>query len=182
MTATAVARNGAAITVALATTLAIGALSRGPYTPDRADNAIVRLAWRARGERVEQCRRLTEEELERLPAHMRQEEQCEGRILPYRLQVRVDGAGVLDELVHAAGARHDRPLYVYDEVPLEPGTHAIVVTFTREGNVPPGAREEEAGTPGRLALDTVVALAPRRILLVTYDDTARRLVVRDGTP
>src|SRR6266542_87023 len=106
MTATAVARNGAAITVALATTLAIGALSRGPYTPDRADNAIVRLAWRARGERVEQCRRLTEEELERLPAHMRQEEQCEGRILPYRLQVRVDGAGVLHELVLAAGARH----------------------------------------------------------------------------
>jgi hypothetical protein len=182
MTALRVARRAAAIAVALATTLAIGALSRAPYTADTTEQGIVLLAWRARGERVEQCRRLTKEELERLPAHMRQEERCEGRILPYRLQVSVDGARAVDELVHAAGARHDRPLYVYHELPLEPGTHALAVAFAREGDVPAGAHEEEKGTPGRLALDTMVALSPRRILLVTYDDDARRLVVRDGTP
>ncbi len=182
MTPTPVVRRAAAIAVALATTLVIGALSRAPYTADRADYGILRLAWRARGERVEECRRLTKEELERLPVHMRQEERCEGRIFPYRLRVSVDGVRVVDELVHAAGARHDRPLYVYRELPLEPGAHAVVVTFTREGNVPPGAHEADEGTPARLALDTTVALSPRRILLVTYDDDARRLVVRDGTP
>jgi hypothetical protein len=182
MTPTQVVRRVAGSAVALASALAIGALSGAPYTADRADYGIVRLAWRARGERVEQCRRLTTEELERLPAHMRQQERCEGRILPYRLHVRVDGARALDELVQAAGARHDRPLYVYHELPLEPGTHALAVAFAREGDVPAGAHEEEKGTPGRLALDTMVALSPRRILLVTYDDDARRLVVRDGTP
>lgn len=175
-------RRAAAIALALTATLAIGALSRAPYTADRTEHAIVRLAWRARGERVERCRRLTPEELERLPAHMRQEERCEGRILPYRLQLRVDGARVLDELVEAAGARHDRPLYVYHERPLQPGTHAIAVAFTREGATPPGAREEAEGTPGVLTLDTTVALLPRRVLLVTYDDDARRLVLRDGSP
>lgn len=179
---TGLTKRTGAVAVAFATTLAIGALSRGPYTADRAVHGIVRLAWRARGQRVEQCRRLTKEELERLPAHMREEQRCEGRILPYRLQVRVDGQDALDELVQAAGARHDRPLYVYHELPLEPGTHAIVVTFTREGDVPLGAQEEDQGTPGRLALDTTVALFSRRVLLATYDDDARRLVLRGESP
>jgi hypothetical protein len=177
-----VARRTGAIIVAFAGVLTVGALSRAPYTADPAEYGVLRLAWRARGARVEECRRLTADELERLPPHMRQVERCEGRMLPYRLQVRVDTARALDELLQAAGARHDRPLYVYHELPLEPGTHALVVTFTREGEIPAGAREEDEGTPARLALDTVVGLSPRRILLVTYDDDIRRLILRDGPP
>lgn len=179
---TPLARRTTAIALALGSTLAIGALSRAPYTADRAAHGVVRLAWRARGERVEECRRLTPEELERLPAHMRQEESCEGRVLPYRLQLSIDGARVVDELVQAAGARHDRPLYVYRELPLQPGAHAIAVVFAREGAIPPGEREAGEGTPPRLALDTTVALLSRRVLLVTYDDDARRLVLLDGSP
>ncbi len=179
---TPLARRTTAIALALGSTLAIGALSRAPYTADRAAHGVVRLAWRARGERVEECRRLTPEELERLPAHMRQEESCEGRVLPYRLQLSIDGARVVDELVQAAGARHDRPLYVYRELTLQPGAHAIAVVFAREGAIPPGEREASEGTPPRLALDTTVALLSRRVLLVTYDDDARRLVLRDGSP
>lgn len=175
-------RRAAGIGLAVAATLAIGALSRAPYTADRAPHGVVRLAWRARGERVEQCRRLTPEELERLPAHMREEESCEGRVLPYRLQLSIDGALAVDELVQAAGARHDRPLYVYRELPLQTGTHAIAVVFAREGAIPPGKREGNDATPARLALDTTVALLPRRVLLVTYDDDARRLVLLDGSP
>jgi hypothetical protein len=175
-------RRTGAVTVALATTLAIGILSQAPYTADRMEHAVVRLAWRARGQRVEECRRLTPDEIERLPAHMRQEERCEGRVLPYRLQLAIDGARVMDELVHAAGARHDRPLFVYRELAFEPGTHTILVTFTREGDIPAAAREEQEkeGTPAQLALDTTVALLPRRVLLVTYDGDRRQLVVRTG--
>ena len=175
-------RRATGIGLAVAGTLAIGALSQAPYTADRAPHGVVRLAWRARGERVEQCRRLTPEELERLPAHMRQEESCEGRVLPSRLQVSIDGARAVDDQVQAAGARHDRPLYVYRELPLQTGTHAIAVVFAREGAIPPGKREESDATPARLALDTTVAVLARRVLLVTYDDDARRLVLLDGSP
>lgn len=175
-------RRAVAIAVAFASLLALGGLSRAPYTPDRAEYAVVRLAWRARGDRVEECRRLTPAELERIPPHMRQEERCEGRILPYRLQVSVDGVPTIDELVHAAGARGDRPLYVYREVPLAAGIHPLVITFAREGEVPRGAREDEEGTPSRLMLDTIVTLAARRVLLVTYDDEGRRLVAKTAIP
>jgi hypothetical protein len=158
-------------------------VSFAPYTAERDVGAIVRLAWRARGERVRDCRRRTPEELSKLPAHMRQEEVCEGRILPYRLVVAMDGGAAVDRLIHGAGVREDRPLYVFQDLVVLPGAHRIAVTFTREG-APPADSTTGAGaltTPARLTLDTVVTLGSRRIVLVTYDEEREQLVVRNGS-
>jgi hypothetical protein len=154
-----------------------------PYTAERDVGAIVRLAWRARGERVRDCRRRTPEELAKLPPHMRQEEVCEGRLLPYRLVLTLDGAPTVDRLIHGAGAREDRPLYVYEDVAVPPGAHRIAVSFTREGTVPgdSAAVGGALATPARLSLDTAISLGSRRILLVTYDEEREQLVVRDGS-
>ncbi len=111
--------------------LGLGALSRVPYGDTAAGQAVVRLSWRVRGVRVEACRRLGVEELEALPPHMRRPEVCEGRIAPYRLRVRVDGEVVEDGLVQGAGVREDRPLYVFRELRVPPGRHALAVEFHR---------------------------------------------------
>jgi hypothetical protein len=174
--------------VVLASGAALAALSLVPYTAEPGDRAVVRLAWRARGERVRECRRLTADELARLPQHMRQEEVCERRILSYRLRVDVDGARVIDELVRAGGAREDRPLFVFRDVAVTPGTHHLQVTFALEGTPGMGRREEEdvdateasrraRETPVRLELDGSVVLVARQIALVTYDDERRRLLL-----
>ncbi|MEK7667721.1 MAG: hypothetical protein AAB409_03645, partial [Gemmatimonadota bacterium] len=117
------------IVVAAAVTLAIVGLSRVPYAAEPSEDAELRLAWRYRSERVQQCRRLSEEEQERLPAHMRRTEDCTRGLRPYRLTVAVDGAeaGEADEgrerdegraapagvsfvdTVRARGAASDRP-------------------------------------------------------------------------
>ena len=188
--------TGRAVRLALAGAVVLGsgaalaALSFTPYTAEPGDRAVVRLAWRARGERVRECRRLTAEELARLPQHMRQEEVCERRILPYRLRVDLDGARVVDELVRAGGAREDRPLFVFRDLAVTPGTHHLQVTFEREAGEegdderphPEEVDATEAGrrareTPARLALDGPVVLVPRQIVLVTYDDERRRLLL-----
>jgi hypothetical protein len=39
-----------------------------------------------------------------LASALRQEEVCEGRILPYRLVVELDGVAAVDEVIHGAGA------------------------------------------------------------------------------
>ena len=161
--------------------LRLGSLA--PYTAERDVGAIVRLAWRARGERVRDCRRSTPDEMAKLPAHMRQAEVCEGRILPYRLVVELDGAAAVSQLIHGAGAREDRPLYVFQELVMPPGTHRIVLSFTREGT-PPADSTTTSGalaTPARLTLDTTVTIGSRRVVLVTYDEERERLVVRDGS-
>ncbi len=170
---------GALLALGGAAVLAV--LSVVPYTVERADRAVIRLAWRARGERVRQCRRLTPAELERLPAHMRRDEVCERRMLPYRLRVVVDAAAVVDELVRAGGARADRPLFVFRDVAIAPGTHRLLVTFEREGadedtdEERETAREHAEETPSHLTLERVVTLASREIVLVTYDDEGKAL-------
>ncbi len=175
------ARRVGAWGLAVAVTLGIAALSRVPYSAASTEAALIRLSWRARGERVEECRRLSEEERRGLPPHMRQTEVCEGRIAPYRLTLQLDGQVILDDTVRGSGARHDRPLYVYREVRVAPGTHRLDLAFQRLGDAP--AEPSQAGTvPPRMELTATVKLAAGEIVLVTYDAEAERLRLRGGSP
>jgi hypothetical protein len=158
--------------LALAAGAGIAALSQLPYAPPAAEEAVLRLSWRAVGERVEECRRLSEEERAALPVHMRREEVCEGRLLPSHLWVEVGGRVVVDDTVRPAGARGDRPIFVFREVRLPPGEHAVRVRFSRED------RGGDAPTPPLLELADTFALGAAEVALVTFDADRRVLVAR----
>jgi hypothetical protein len=162
--------------VGVAVLAVLGGLSRVPYDATGDDRAMIRLSWRTPGERVSECRRPTPEELERLPVHMRREEVCEGRILPYRLRLFLDGAPVIDDTVHAPGLRQDRPLAVSREVLVPAGAYRVRVEWEGIG----GSPEEQVAVRDQrtLSLEETVRLGDRQIALVTYDPDARRLVVR----
>jgi hypothetical protein len=169
--------------------------SNAPMTTNRAPEARLRLAWSARPERIEKCRQQSEEELARLPAHMRQPVACEGTTAEYRLQVRIEGALVADRVVHGGGLRRDRRLYVLEEVVL-PATEATVdVRFDRVDPVEPGVsaieRDHERAeptpvqreeVPAHLSLARRIHLSPREVMLVTYDSDRRELVTLQGAP
>jgi hypothetical protein len=194
-------RRIAGIGVALAVTLVIAGLSRVPYTAAAEETSLIRLSWRTPGAYVEECRRLSAEEIERLPVHMRREEVCEGRILPYRLRVIVNGRQVYDETVRPAGAREDRPLYVFRELSVAPGEYQVDVLWEREdvaarvagvlaaeSTGPPAGRADDppavraparaTTTPERLTLAAQLRLEPGDISLLTYDLDRQRLVAR----
>lgn len=149
----------------------VGALSRVPYPGANARQtiALVRLSWRTRGDRLQLCRARTPEELARLPAHMRTPEVCAPEVTPYRLRVHIDGALVRERVVAAAGARADRPLYVFDQFRTRAGAHLVDVEFTPADNL--------RGAAG-LRLRTRVELRPNQILLITHDPAQNRLIAR----
>jgi hypothetical protein len=163
--------------LAVVTTVGIGALSQVPYRHEAADHAVLRLAWRARGIRVENCRTLSAEELARIPKHMRRTQECEGAILPYRLRVLLDGEPVADQVIRPAGIRADRPLFVFQETTVSPGTHDLKVTFALVGEVPADALQDEA-TPVSLEFESVITLDTGEVALVTYDAESGRLVLK----
>ena len=157
--------------VAAVAGLGLGALTRVPYTEHRADDAMVRLAWKFRSDRVRACRRLSAAELAKLPAHMRAPEVCEGALRPYALEVAVDGTPRLaSDTVKGAGVSGDRPLFVFRELALAPGRHRLAVRFTPLG--------PDSTRPAGLSLDTVVTLGVRDVVLVTLDDTRGVLTAR----
>jgi hypothetical protein len=160
------------LTVALGAVASLAWASRVPITFDAPRDALLRLAWRARPDRVEDCRPQSADVLERLPPHMRQQKICEGTTAEYRLRVRQDDRIVVDEVLHAGGLRRDRPIYVFREVAVAPGPHDITVEFERigEGSPQPGS------VPPRLSLERRVDFRERAALLVTYDDERRELI------
>lgn len=169
--------------LAIGATVGLGALSQAPYQSEAAARGIIRLAWRTRSVTARECRALTQEELENVPAHMRQTETCEARTIPYLLRVTVDGETVLDEEVRSRGAREDRPLFVLHDLPVAPGLHHLSIWFTRAEEPSETTTAPEAA-PARLELDQHVELTERQIVLVTYDADANALVVRgsSGSP
>lgn len=164
------------VALAVAVIVATGALTRYQH-PVAADRAELRLAWRLAVPRIEECRAVTPEEQAELPVHMRQDEVCEGRSVSYRLEVRVD-----DELRHQAtvapeGARGDRPMQVFETLPLEPGARRVAVVFERADTA---ASPGEIDVPSRLVWDRRLQIDPREVVLLTYDADERRLVRRTG--
>lgn len=177
------ARRLGAVLLAVAITLAVAGLSRAPYRISGEDEALLRLSWRMRAERAGECRRPTEEELEALPPHMRNPDACVGPVRPFRLHVRLDGRTVLDERIRPAGARGDRPVYVFRQVPLEPGEHRVRIAFRQEEHrdEPVGAGGPPAGGEAvRLDLRRTLRVGPREIVLVTLGGEGGELVVRRG--
>ena len=194
------------------------AASRARVPAHRGSEAMVRVTLSARPARDEVCRRVSDEELAKLPTHMRQRVICEGITARYRLEVRRDGQLLESLALEGGGLRRDRQLYHFSETLVPSGRAEIEVRLARidpaaaaTDSVPRAAptdsshdddaeveddgddgddrsrreREERArrvadAMPPSLELRETVTLAPREVLLVTYDRSARRLRLLRG--
>ncbi|MDH5642558.1 MAG: hypothetical protein OEY63_00025 [Gemmatimonadota bacterium] len=162
---------------ALLVTVAIGAGSRGPYLAGEEEGAAIRLAWRVPGVRFSQCRTLTEEELAEIPAHMRQPEVCETRMLPFRLTMSVGNTVLVDELVEASGARSDRPIYVYQDIAVAAGSHDVSIRFSVESDIASDLWDS-GSSPTDLSYLGLLELKDGEVALVTYERNSGKLVVK----
>ena len=170
-----VARRALAGVLAVAALGGVAWLSAAPLAVREGDTGAVRLSWRFRADAEETgCRPPTSEELAELPPHMRNPDACMGQVLSFALHVSVDGDALLADTLEPAGARGDRPVFVLEDLPLEPGRHRLDVRF--EGVGAPGTAE--AAAP-RYALDRTVGMGAGEIVLITYEAETDRLVVAE---
>ena len=140
----------AGVLLAFAATVALTRASSVSVSP-HGEQAVLRLAWTARPERIEDCRQQSDEELSKLPAHMRQSMSCVGTSATYRLEVHWNDRLIVRQTIRGGGLRRDRPLYLFRNIELPPGDAAIHVTFQRvesvtpptHRNTSPGERDEE---------------------------------------
>lgn len=130
-----------ALTAAVLLALAWGSIA--PLRVARGDGAILRISLGARPERIEVCRRQTDEELARLAPQMRQSVVCEGTTARYRLEVRRNGELLHAQVVRGGGLRNDRPLYVSRDLPVPAGQASFTVRLARIDTIP----EEHGSDP-----------------------------------
>ncbi len=150
---------------------AIAVLGQIPFG-EVPNEAYLRLALRTTEAQIEICRDRTPEELEALPAHMRQPRACARHAIPYRLHVRLSGETVLDEILAPRGARSDRPLVFDRQIALEPGEVDLAISFVPDESARDGASEEFAtalAQARRHQLEQPIQLEAGRITLVRLD-------------
>ena len=175
-------------------------ISRVTVPVHRSEQAMLRVAFSARPERIEHCRTSSDSELADVPQHMRQGVVCEGASATYRFRVS-NGDSVLDSrIVRGGGLRHDRQIYVLGEYPLAVGSSTVEVLLERiesstedseSTKADPSmedslrSRDEDArarrnadAVPARLVLREDVVAGAREVLLVTFDRDERRLALR----
>ncbi|GBD44806.1 hypothetical protein HRbin40_02296 [bacterium HR40] len=136
----------------------IGFFSQRPtlvvFPPDRAQ-LVVSFAHGA--ERREACRRLTPQEIARLPPQQRRPNTCERERLPVRLVLAIDGNQVFDGVLEPTGIWGDGPSRAYLKFALPPGRHHLVLKLEDRGRGDAFAyvseREIELGAGRRLAVD-----------------------------
>ncbi len=151
--------------------VAIAALGQIPFG-EVPEDAYLRLALRTTEARIEICRDRTPEELEALPAHMRQPRACDRHAIPHRLHVQLDGATVLDQVLEPRGARSDRPLVFDHQLAVDPGAATLAVSFVPAASAVDAASGDLAAVLAkakRHELEQSVQLEAGRIVLVRLD-------------
>ncbi|MCC7281578.1 MAG: carboxypeptidase regulatory-like domain-containing protein [Acetobacteraceae bacterium] len=112
----------------LGLTSGVAALSDRPRTRMLADDmAMLTITFSHGADRRGECRRLSQEELARLPPNMRRPVQCPRGRLPVLLELDLDGAPLLHASLPPTGLSGDGPSQVYRRFALPAGEHEIAV-------------------------------------------------------
>jgi hypothetical protein len=99
--------------------------SRPIYHQVPADMAQIKMSLSHGAERVAECRRLSAEEIAKLPPAQRRPHTCERQRVPIRVQLVVDDAVVYDEELMPSGLSGDGPARTYQKFLVPAGPHRI---------------------------------------------------------
>lgn len=129
--------------------------------------AALRLSWKTTGEKVQ----IQVQEDPNLPAHMRAPGGAfKTVLLPYRLEVELEGKKLVSQRYTAPGVQHDRPLCVLEELTVEPGRRRVRLAFL------PDDPEAPPESP-RYELETELDFRAGRVALATLDPVSGRIVL-----
>ncbi len=142
-----------------AVALFIGYFSQRPvYQHIPPDEAQILLSFSHGGARRERCRRLTYEEIRKLPPGKRRPSTCKRQRMPIHVQLWIDDELIFDRVLEPAGLSGDSPAHAYEKFLVRAGPHTIL------------ARLEDRGRKDAFAYEkrVEVALRPRQNLPIDF--------------
>ncbi len=139
--------------------LGIGYFSQRPiYRHVPPDKAQILMSFSHGGARVEACRRLSSEEIAKLPPRERRPNTCSRKRLPIRVQLVLDDEVVFDRILEPTGLAGDGPAHAYEKFLVPAGRHRLIARLEDRGRTDTFAYESEL----------VVDLRPRQNLPIDF--------------
>ncbi len=113
----------------------IGVFSVWPgYRPLAPGQAVISLSFSHAGDRVEECRRLNQQELEKLPPNMRKPTECPRERHPVAVSFRLNDSEVYRATISPSGIWKDGESVVYQRIAVEAGQYRISIGLSNTGN------------------------------------------------
>ncbi len=139
-----------------------------PYTQLQPDQAVITVAFAHAGERVGECRKLSQEELARLPPNMRAPLDCPRERSPVSVQLLLDGKLLLEEVARAPGLYSDLGVDIYRTAKVPVGKHTLAVQMNDNVRVEgPTYTHEET-----------VSLEPAQLLVVNFNSETGKFFIK----
>lgn len=150
----------------------LGAFASYPMRIVRSEDGLLTIAVKHVAAFEHEERKLSEEELEKLPRHMRPPDQRRsrtGKRVESLLQLTLDGRRVLEKRYQPSGVRKNGPTLIHEELPLSPGAHRLEVVLA---DASAEAGEEEEERPRRWQLSQALEMRPRQVILIDFSEEA----------
>lgn len=132
------------------------------------DQAIVSLTISHAGQRIGECRRLTQDELNELPPNMRKPTDCPRERHPIRVELRADGAVLFQDTAPPSGLWSDGKATVYRRIQMDVGRHELFV----------GMNDSGGDDSFDFELISILALTPGQNLVIDFDEMQQAFVFR----
>jgi hypothetical protein len=117
------------------------------------------LSFSHAGQRVRECRKLTQDELNQLPPNMRKPEDCPRERLPIRVFFAVEETTLYDRTLAPTGLWHDGSATVYRRLEIPAGKQKMFI----------GMNDRGQADSFDYSLARVVDLAPGQHVVVEFD-------------
>ena len=133
-----------------------------------ADQALVKLSLAHAGRHVEECRRLTREELAALPPNMRTPMKCKRARWPVTAILWLNNTKIYEVTAQPSGLSDDGPSVIYQTFPVPVGRHVLRVTLL------------DSGAPDVRAYERTinVKLVKGQALAIEFDEKSKRITYR----
>ena len=131
-------------------------------------HAMVSLSFSHAGQRIRECRKLTQEELNKLPPNMRKPDDCPRERLPLRVRFTSGGETLYDATREPAGLWKDGPATVYRRLELDAGPQRLFIGMSDSGD----------NDQFDYVLEEEVNLEPGDHLVVEFNETRKTFVFK----
>jgi len=131
--------------------------------------AMISLSFSHAGQRIHECRKLTQEELNKLPPNMRKPDDCPRERLPIRVVFSANGETLYEAIRMPTGLWKDGSSNVYRRLTVEGGNQHLFIGMNETGESP----------DFDFTLEQEVELAPGKHLVVEFDDIQQSFVFKE---
>lgn len=146
----------------------VGILSVWPrYQLLPPEQAIISLTISHAGQRVGECRRLTQDELNELPPNMRKPSDCPRERHPIKVELRADGEVLYRVTSLPSGIWSDGKATVYQRLQMAAGEHELFVGMNDSG-----------GDGFNIESKVIQQLSPGQNLVIDFDELQKAFVFR----